>query len=541
MGSFDYIIVGAGSAGCVLADNLSRDGRHRVLVLEAGGSDDSFWIRTPIGYGRTFADARVNWKYETQPEAGMNGRRGYWPRGRVVGGSSSINALVYFRGLAGDFDDWRDQGAPGWGWQDVRPYFERSERRVDADGTTHGSGALYITDVAPQLHRTCRHFFDAARQIGLPVIADLNADGAAGLGHYVITTRDGRRCSAADAFLRPALARPNTKLECHAWVSRVRFEGRRAVGVDYSRDGRNESVTASRGVILAAGAVNSPQLLQLSGIGPGALLQRMSIPVLLDSPVVGGWLQDHLAITYSYRATEPTLNGELHSAWGKARAGLHYLLTRKGLLSLSVNHAGGLVRGEPGAERPEFQLYYNPITYAAGDARRARINPDPFPGFMLSHQPSRPTSRGRIELASPDFREAPAIRPNYLATEKDRRDVIIGARLLLALQNTQAMRGFIAAPIGPELAGMDESQMLADFRARAATVYHPVGTCRMGQDPATSVVDPQLEVHGLEHLFIADASVFPNITSANTNAPTLMVAQKASDLILAASRTREAS
>ncbi|MBS0613656.1 MAG: GMC family oxidoreductase N-terminal domain-containing protein [Proteobacteria bacterium] len=533
MAEFDYIIIGAGSAGCVLSDNLSRGGRHRVLVLEAGGSDRRFWIRTPIGYGRTFADPEFNWNYQTQADSGIDGRSSFWPRGRVVGGSSSINALVYFRGLPSDFDDWHDQGATGWGWSGVLPYFERSERRVGADGSQHGQGPLFISDVQSQLHSTCRYFFQAAEQIGLPITPDMNGASPEGIGFYRLTTRCGQRWSAADAFLRPSLGRGNVKLETDAWVSRIRFEGRRAVGVDYLQGGQPRTAGAGCGIILSAGAVNSPQLLQLSGVGPGPTLSQFGIPVILDNAAVGGYLQDHLAITYSYRSTEGTLNDELHGAWGKLRAGVRYLLTRRGPLALSVNHAGGLVRAEPGAARAEFQLYYNPITYAAGEPDRRRINPDAFSGFMLSHQPSRPSSRGRIDIASPDFREPPAIAPNYLSTDKDRQDVLIGARLLKRLESTPAMRTFIAAAMSPALKDLDEAALLADFRARAGTVYHPVGTCRMGSDPATSVVDPSLKVHGIERLYVVDASVFPSITSANTHAPTLMVAQKASDLILA--------
>ncbi len=536
MGSFDYIIIGAGSAGCVLAGQLSQSGRDRVLVLEAGGSDERFWIRTPVGYGRTFADARFNWKYQTLPDPGTNGRAGYWPRGKVVGGSSSINALVYCRGLPTDFDDWRDQGAVGWGWQDVLPYFERSEARVDAQGNVRGKGPLYVSDVQPQLHSTCSYFMRAAAEMGLRATPDFNGDQPDGVGFYQITTYQGRRWSAADAFLKPALRRSNLKLQTNAWVSRIRFEGRRATGVEYTRGAETLFASAAREVILAAGAVNSPQILQLSGVGPGRTLSQHGLPVVLDNPSVGGYLQDHLAITYSYRARQRTLNDDLHSGWGKFKAGVQYLLTRRGLLSLSVNHCGGFVRGELGAARPEFQLYYNPITYAAGDSKRASINPDAFSAFMLSHQPSRPTSRGRIDIASNDFRVAPAIAPNYLSTEKDIRDVIIGGRLLQAMERTQAMQEFIAAPMTPVLKDMNEEQLLADFRARAATVYHPVGTCRMGTDPGTSVVDPSLRVHGLGNVRVVDASVFPNVTTANTNAPTIMVAQKAADLIAAAAK-----
>ncbi len=535
MNDFDYIIVGAGSAGCVLADRLSRSGRHRILILEAGGSDARFWIKTPVGYGRTFTDERVNWKYQTQSDPGTNARTMFWPRGRVVGGSSSINALVYCRGLPSDFNDWRELGNPGWGWDEVCPYFERSECFVDERGNTRGDGPLFIANVDSQLHPTCDYFLRAAAEMGLPSTNDFNGPQPEGVGFYRITTHHGRRWSAADAFLRPALNRPNVKLQSDCWASRIRFEGRRAVGVEYARDGQTHFAAAAAEVILSAGAVNSPQLLQLSGIGPAATLSRHGIPVLLDNASVGGHLQDHLAVTYSYRATAPTLNDALYSTVGKLKAGIRYLLTRRGPLSLSVNHCGGFVRGGAGSPRADFQLYYNPVTYAAGDATRKKINPDSFSGFMLSFQPTRPTSRGRIDIASADFREAPAIAPNYLSTDKDLQDVVTGGRLLQTMEKTAAMSAFIKDTIGVKLQGMSAEQLIADFRARSATVYHPVGTCRMGGDAAQSVVDSQLRVHGLQGLRVVDASVFPAVTSGNTNAPTLMVAQKASDLITTAS------
>ena len=529
---FDYIIVGAGTAGCVLGDRLSADGRHRVLVLEAGGSDARFWIRTPIGYGRTFADASVNWKYQTQPSPGLNGRTMYWPRGRVLGGSSSINALAYCRGMPADFDDWRAMGNVGWSWDDVRPYFEKSERRVDSTGHASGGGALDVKDVTPQLHATRSNWFDAAAELRLPVTDDFNGPHPEGFGCYQVTIRDGRRRSAADAFLRPALRRNNVKLEIHAWASRISFSGRRATGVEWWRDGQRFAAAARREVIVAGGAVNSPQLLQLSGIGPAATLTALGIAPLVDNPSVGGNLQDHLAVVYSFKATQPTLNNELHSAFGKLRAGLRYLLARTGPLSLSVNQFGGFVRANPAATRPDVQLYFNPVTYGAGDATRTRIEVDAFAGFYLCFQPMRPTSTGRIDIASADFRQAPLIAPNYLSTDKDLADVVHGGRLLKAIAATRAMRSLILEPIAPRLDTMDDADLVADFRARGATVYHPVGTCRMGAAAGDSVVDSALRVHGVEGLRVVDASVFPTVTSANTNAPTLMVAQKGADLIL---------
>ena len=536
MESYDYIIIGAGTAGCVLADRLTAGRRGRVLLLEAGGTDRRFWIKTPIGYGRTFADPKVNWKYQTLPNPGLDGRRIYWPRGRVIGGSSSINALVYCRGMPADFDDWRRLGNVGWGWEDVRPYFERSERRVDAAGRATGEGPLDVKDVAPYLHPMRRNWAAAAAEMGLPWTEDFNGPNPEGFGCYQVTIRHGLRRSAADAFLRPALRRGNLRLLTHAWVSKIRLEQRRAVGVEYDRDGP-QFAAANREVILCAGAVNSPQLMQLSGIGPAPMLSAAGITPLLDNPAVGGNLQDHLAAVYSFKATQPTLNDELHSPWRKLIAGLRYIVARQGPLALSVNQFGGFARADPGGSRPDVQLYFNPVTYGAGDATRTRIDVDAFSGFYLCFQPTRPTSVGRIDVANPDFRHPPNIAPNYLSTDKDVADVAHGGRLLQAISRTRALQSLILEPLAPDLNSLGEAAMLADFRARASTVYHPVGTCRMGPaagDSAAgnSVVDAALRVHGIERLRVVDASVFPTVTSANTNAPTVMVAQKGADLIL---------
>jgi len=537
--SFDYVIVGAGTAGCVLADRLSASGRDRVLILEAGGSDDRFWIKAPIGYGITFADARVNWKYQAKSSPSLDGRAMYWPRGRVVGGSSSINAMVYCRGMPADFDDWRELGNSGWGWDEVRPYFERSERRIAADGRVLKDGPLDVKDVSPYLHPMGREWLEAAAELKLPITDDFNGPRPEGFGSYQVCIRNGRRWSSADAFLRPALKRGNVKLVSGAWASKLRCEGRRVSGVEFFRGNEPHFAEALREVIVCAGTVNSPQLLQLSGIGPGGLLREHGIETVLDNPAVGGNLQDHLAVVYSFKASRPTLNDQLHSRLGRALAGVRYLLTRGGPVSLSVNHFGGFVRANPQSSRPDVQLYFNPVTYQAGDATRTRIRLDPFSGFYLCFQPTRPTSTGRVDLASGDFRAPPAIAPDYLSTDKDLADVVHGGRLMQAIARTRAIQTLIREPLPPDLLRMSDTNLIADFRARAATVYHPVGTCRMGpsaagRNPQGFVVDPTLRVHGMDRLRVVDASVFPTVTSANTNAPTLMVAQKAADLIAAA-------
>ena len=534
---YDYIVVGAGSAGCVLAERLSADGRSTVLLLEAGGHDRRLWINLPIGYGMSFYDERVNWKFVAQPDPGLQGRRIYFPRGRVVGGSSSINAMVYCRGLPSDFDDWAALGNSGWSWNDVRPVYEGFERAVDENGFAAPGGSLFVSDVRRELHPIERHFFAAAQQAGLPFSEDFNGAQPEGVGRYRINTRHAMRWSAADAFLRPALRRASLDLKTGALAERVLFEGRRAVGVAYRRGGAVLRARARRAVVLSAGAIQSPQLLQLSGVGPSALLQEHNIAVVLDQAQVGANLQDHLAMSYYYHATEPTLNNVLGSPWGKLRAGLQYALGLGGPLGISVNQCGGFVRSHPGAAQADTQLYCNPITYTLAESTTGtHIVPDRTAGFILCFQPCRPWSRGSVSIAAADASQAPLIRPNYLSHPQDLEQALRGAQLVRRLARTAAMRGLIKAPIGPALDSMDDAAMLDDFRARASTCYHPVGTCVMGADVRSSVVDANLSVHGLEGLYVVDASVFPTLTSGNTHAPTTMVAHKGAAAILRAPR-----
>ncbi len=530
-GPFDIIVVGAGSAGCVLAGRLSEDPGRRVLLLEAGGSDRRLSIRVPIGYGLAFHDPAVNWRYETEPDPGTLGRTSYWPRGKVLGGSSAINAMVYCRGVPGDYDDWRDAGNPGWGWDELAPIFRSFERHIRPDGATQGDGPLWVSNREREYHPLKRHFYAAAREIGLSVLDDLNGADPEGVGPYATNTRRGLRCSAADAFLRPAMSRPNLAVQTHVQVERIVFEGRRATGV--AAGGR---VYRSRGeIILAAGAIDSPKLLQLSGIGPGAHLAALGIPVLHANDAVGAGLQDHLATNYYYRAVEPTLNAAFGTWPGRIRAALQYLLARRGPFSLSVNQIGGLVRSSPGLNRPDIQLYLNPLSYSAErTGPRQTLKPDPYPGFILSFNPCRPKSRGRIEAASPDARAPARIIPNYLSTDEDLVTVLAGARLLARLQDTTAIRGLLAAPPSFDLSGATDDAILDDFRARCGTVYHPCGTCRMGKD---GVVGSNLRVHGVDAIRVADASIFPNITSANTNAPAILAGYKAAQMIMHADRT----
>ena len=530
---FDYVIVGAGTAGCVLANRLSENGKYTVLLLEAGGSDRSIWIQMPIGYGRTFFDKHINWMYDTEPVESLGGRRSYWPRGKVVGGSGSINAMVYVRGQPHDFDDWQALGNPGWGWQDVLPWFKKSED-FDRYSAHHGRGGpQHVTDITPHVHPICHSFIESAEALGFQPTSDFNGNRSEGVGIYHINTRGGWRASTANAFLRPALKRHNLELRTKAFARRILFDGTRATGVEYTQRGAIKQVSARREVILSGGAINSPQLLLLSGIGDPAQLQRHGIEPLVAAKAVGRNLQDHLAVSYFYKTRTATLNDVLSPALGKALAGLRYMFDRAGPLSMSVNQSGGFVRSDPGQDQVNLQLYFSPVSYTKTPlSARKLLNPDPFSAFLLSHNPCRPTSRGQIELASADPAVHPLIQPNYLSTDKDIADVLAGNQLLRRIARTAPLADLITEELVPGDAVDGDEALLEDFRSRADTVYHPTSTCMMGPDPATAVVDPRLRVYGVQGLRVIDASVFPTITSGNTNAPTVMVAEKGAVMVL---------
>jgi choline dehydrogenase len=536
MNQYDYIVVGAGSAGCVLANRLSASGRQRVLLLEAGGSDRSLWIQVPIGYGRTFNDPRYNWMYEAEADPALENRRGFWPRGKVLGGSSSINAMVYVRGQPGDFDDWRAAGNPGWSWADVLPYFRKLEDHAWGASEYHGAGGpVHVSDVSASVHPLCATFLEACNTLGIPYTRDFNGAQTEGAGLWHVTIKRGVRVSAASAYLRPVMHRPNLSVQLRAHATRVLFSGTRATGVEYLQHGTRHVAQAQREVLVSAGAINSPQLLELSGIGDPARLRGFDIPLIADSPAVGCGLQDHLAVSYFYRSCVPTLNDELAPLRGKVRAALRYAFDRRGPLAMSVNQAGAFLRSRPELARPNLHLYFNPASYSTTTlgSRRRLMNPDPYPGYLMSFNTCRPRSRGSVHIRSGDALAAPAIRPSSLATEEDLRDVFDGAALVRRIAAATPLAQVTAAEREPGPAVRSEANVLADFRHRAGTVFHASCTCAMGPDPRTAVVDVRLRVHGVSGVRVVDASIFPNITSGNTNAPTIMVAEKAADLILA--------
>lgn len=530
---FDYVVAGAGSAGCVLANRLTESGRDSVLLLEAGGSDRSPWIQVPIGYGKTFTDPRFNWKYFTEPDPGLGHRRSYWPRGKVLGGSSSINAMLYVRGHPGDFDDWAAAGNPGWAYRDVLPYFRKSEDHVWGASDYHGSGGpMRVSEFTTAVHPICQRFLASCETLGIPANPDFNAAQMEGAGTWQMTIRDGWRESASNAFLRPAMRRSNLSVITRALVTHVSLAGTRASGIEYSRGGKTYSVRARREVILSAGAVNTPQLLQLSGVGDATLLRRLGITVHLDAPAVGQRMQDHLGISYLYKSRVPTLNNEIYPLSGKIKSALQYAFGRHGIFAMSVNHAGAFVRTRPGLTRPNMQVYFNPLSYAAATGlERKLMQPDPFPGYLLGFNSCRPTSRGSISIVSREPAVAPAIQPNSLSTELDVEDAFEGAQLMRRIASAAPLAEIMEAELHPGAQAQTRDELIDDFRRRAGSVYHPCGSCAMGPDPRSAVVDAALRVHGIAGLRVVDASIFPTVTSGNINAAVIMVAEKAADLI----------
>ena len=527
---YDYIIVGAGSAGCVLANRLSADGACRVLLLEAGGKDTNPWIHVPVGYFKTMHDPRTDWCYKTEPDPGLNGRTLEWPRGKTLGGSSSINGLLYIRGQAQDFDQWRQLGNAGWSFADVLPYFKRAEDQENGEDAHHGvGGPLAVSNM--RVHRpVCHALIDAAEEIGIPRNNDVNGASQEGAGYFQLTARNGWRCSTAVGYLRPARRRKNLTVITHAHARHLMFDPdapRRVTGLAFFERGKPREARLRPGgeVILSAGAIGSPQILQLSGIGPGETLRAAGINVRHPMPGVGQNLQDHLQIRMVYEVSEPTLNNEINNFVLRMRIGLQYVLLRRGAMAMGASQVCIFARTRSELETPDIQFHFQPLS-----ADKPGLKMHPYSGVTLSVCQLRPESRGHIAVRSPDPMVYPAIHPNYLATSLDRETAVAGMRVGRDLARAKAMERFVVRETLPGEAAQSDEDMLEAARQISQTIYHPVGTCKMGPDEM-AVVDERLRVRGLEALRVVDASIMPVITSGNTNAPTIMIAEKASDMI----------
>lgn len=525
----DFVVVGAGSAGCALASRLSQDGRHRVILLEAGGRDRNPWIHIPVGYFRTMGNPATDWQYRTEADEGIAGRSIPWPRGRVLGGSSSINGLLYVRGQAEDYDGWAQLGNTGWGWDDVLPVFRRSEHWKGAPASDDRGQAGPLSVQPSRIKRdVVDRWVDAAVAAGYPRNADYNSGDQEGVGYFQLTMDGGRRCSSAVAYLKPARGRNNLEVVSNAQAQRILIEDGRAVGV-VAQVGDAERVFRARGeVILCSGAIGSPQLLMLSGIGAGEELSRFGIEVVSDRRGVGKNLQDHLQARPVFKTDLSTINVETNSIFKQAGIALQYALTQRGPMTMAASLGTGFLKTEPHLATPDIQFHIQPFS-----ADTPAEGPHPFSAFTASVLQLRPESAGHLELTSPVAGDHPAIHPNYLATDTDCRTLVKGIQIARKIAAHAPLNAHVTeehAP-GPQVAADDEEAILDWARRTAVTIYHPTGTCKMGLDEM-AVVDPRLRVYGVGGLRVADASIMPRIVSGNTNAPAIMIGEKASDMIL---------
>jgi choline dehydrogenase len=524
---FDYVVVGAGSAGCVLANRLSADGRYSVLLLEAGPKDNNLWIHVPLGYGRLFKEKTVNWMYQTEPEPGLDGRTIFQPRGKVLGGSSSINGLLYVRGQHEDYDRWRQHGNSRWGFDDVLPYFKKAENQERGADDFHGAGGpLPVSDLV-HADPLSAAFIAAAAETGIPVNPDFNGASQEGAGFFQTTTRRGRRASTAVAYLRPARGRRNLQVETSALAQRILFDGHRADAIEFRQAGVLRTARARKEILVSSGAYNSPQLLQLSGVGPAELLRKHGIDVVLDAPGVGHDLQDHMQVRVVMRCTQSiTLNDVVNSPVRRILAGARYAAFRKGPLTIAAGTSGAFFKTNPRLATPDIQIHFLPFST---DKMGERLHS--FSGFSASVCQLRPESRGSLRIRSADPTMAPEIRINYLSTEVDRIANVEGLKVLRRILQAPALRPYVMQEVDPGAKVSTDEELLNYCRARGSTIYHPTSTCRMGSDPL-AVVDQSLRVRGLEGLRVVDGSIMPDLVSGNTNAAIIMIAEKASDMIL---------
>jgi choline dehydrogenase len=524
---FDYVIVGAGSAGCVLANRLSADGKNSVLLLEAGPKDSNIWIHVPLGYGKLFKDKSVNWMYQTEPEPGLDGRTVFQPRGKVLGGSSSINGLLYVRGQHEDYDRWRQHGNSGWGYDDVLPYFRKAEDQQRGADDFHGVGGPLAVSDSRHADPLSEAFVQAAAETGIPVNSDFNGASQEGAGFFQTTTRRGRRASTAVAYLRPAKGRSNLHVETSALAQRILFDGRRADAVEYRKAGTLRTARARKEILVSSGAYNSPQLLQLSGVGPAELLRKHGIDVVLDAPGVGHDLQDHLQVRVVMRcAKKITLNDIVNHPVRRILAGARYAAFRKGPLTIAAGTSGAFFKTSPRLATPDIQIHFLPFST---DKMGEKLHS--FSGFSASVCQLRPESRGSLRIRSADPAVPPEIRINYLATEVDRAANVEGLKILRKILQAPALSSYVTEEVDPGAKVSTDEELLNYCRQRGSTIYHPTSTCRMGSD-SLAVVDQRLRVRGIEGLRVVDGSIMPDLVSGNTNAAIIMIAEKASEMIL---------